>query len=52
MMAPLGLIASVVGTGVEALGGRSYLCWLAAEAAMLTVIVMTPLLDHWLSGLR
>ena len=52
MMAPLDLIASVVGTGVEALRGRSYLRWLAAEAAMPTVIVLTPLLDHWLSGLR
>jgi hypothetical protein len=52
MMAPLGLIASVVGTGVEALRGRSCLRWLAAEATMLMVIVMTPLLDHWLSGLR
>jgi hypothetical protein len=52
MMAPLGLIASVVGTGVEALRGRSYLRWLAAEAAMLMVMVVTQLLDHWLSGLR
>ncbi len=52
MMAPLGLIASVVGTGVEALRGRSYFRWLAAEATMLTVMVVTPLLDHWLSGPR
>jgi hypothetical protein len=52
MMAPLGLIASLVGTGVEALRGRSYLRWLAAEAAMLMVMVVTPLLNHWLSGLR
>jgi len=52
MMAPLGLIASVVGTGIEALRGRSYLRWLAAEAAMLMVMVVTQLLDHWLSGLR
>ena len=52
MMAPLGLIACVVGTGVEALRGRSYLRWLAAEAAMLMVMVVMPLLDHLLSGLR
>ena len=52
MMAPLGLIACVVGTGVQVLRGRSYLRWLAAEAAMLMVMVMTPLLNHWLSGLR
>jgi hypothetical protein len=52
MMGPLGLIACVVGTGVEALRGRSYLRWLAAEAAMLMVMVVTPLLNHWLSGLR
>ncbi len=52
MMAPLGLIASVVGTGVEVLRGRSYFRWLAAEAAMLTVMVVTPLLDHWLSAPR
>ena len=52
MMAPLGLIASLVGTGVEALRGRSYLRWLAAEAAMLMVMVVTPLLNHWLSGPR
>ena len=52
MMGPLGLIAGVVGTGVEALRGRSYLRWLAAEAAMLTVMVVTPLLNYWLSGLR
>jgi hypothetical protein len=50
MMAPLGLIASVVGTGVQALRGRSYLRWLTAEAAMLMIMVVTPLLDHWLSG--
>ena len=50
--APLGLIACVVGTGVEALRGRSYLRWLAAEAAMLMVMVVMPLLDHLLSGLR
>ena len=52
MMAPLGLIACVVGTGVEALRGRSYFRWLVAEAAMLMVMVVTPLLNHWLSGLR
>ena len=52
MMAPLGLIASVVGMGVEALRGRSYLRWLAAEASMLMVMVVTPLLNHWLSGPR
>jgi len=52
MMGPLGLIACVVGTGVEALRGRSYLRWLAAEAAMLMVMVVTTLLNHWLSGLR
>src|SRR5262249_22125881 len=48
MLAPLG----VVGTGVEALRGRSYLRWLAAEAAMLMVMVVMPLLDRWLSRLR
>ena len=52
MMAPLGLIASLVGTVVEALRGRSYLRWLAAEVAMLMVMVVMPLLNHWLSGLR
>jgi hypothetical protein len=52
MMASLGLIASVVGTGVEALRGRSCLRWLGAEATMLIVMVVTPVLDHWLSGLR
>ena len=52
MMPALGLIACVVGTGVEALRGRSYLRWLAAEAAMLMVMVVMPLLDHLLSGLR
>jgi hypothetical protein len=52
MMAPLGLIACVVGTGVEALRGRSYRRWLVAEAALLMVMVVTPLLNHWLSGLR
>ena len=52
MMAPLGLVASVVGTGVQALRGRSCLRWLTAEAAMLMVMVATPLLNHWLSGLR
>jgi len=52
MMAPLGFIASVVGTGVEALRGRSHLRWLAAEAAMLMVMVLTPLLGHWSSGLH
>jgi hypothetical protein len=52
MTAPLGLIASVAGAGIEALRGRSYFRWLAAEAAMLMVMVVTPLLDHWLSGLR
>jgi hypothetical protein len=52
MMAPLGLIACVVGTGVEALRGRSYFRWLVAEAALLMVMVVTPLLNHWLSGLR
>lgn len=52
MMAPLGFIGCVVGTGVEALRGRSCLRWLAAEAAMLIVMVVTPLLGHWLSGLR
>jgi hypothetical protein len=52
MMAPLGFIACVVGTGVEALRGRSYLRWLAAEAAMLMVMVVMPLLDGWLSRLR
>jgi hypothetical protein len=41
-----------MGTGVEALRERSYLRWLAAEAAMLMVMVVTPLLGHWLSGLR
>lgn len=52
MMAPLGLIASVVGTGIDALRGRSCLRWLAAEAAMLMVMVVTPRLDHWLSAIR
>jgi hypothetical protein len=52
MMPALGLIACVVGMGVEALRGRSYFRWLAAEAAMLMVMVATPLLNHWLSGLR
>jgi len=52
MMAPLGLIGCVVGTGVEALRGRSYLRWLAAEAAMLMLMVVMPLLDGWLSRLR
>ena len=52
MMAPVGLIACFVGTGVEALQGRSCLRWLAAEAAMLMVMVVTPLLNYWLSGLR
>ena len=52
MMAPLGLIAWVVGMGVEALRGRSYFRWLVAEAALLMVMVATPLLNHWLSGLR
>jgi hypothetical protein len=52
MMAPLGFIACVVGTGVEALRGRSYLRWLAAEAAMLMLMVVMPLLDGWLSRLR
>jgi len=52
MMAPLGLIACVVGMGVEALRGRSYFRWLVAEAALLMVMVATPLLNHWLSGLR
>ena len=52
MMAPLGLIACVVGMGVEALRGRSYFRWLVAEAALLMVMVATPLLNHWLSGPR
>ena len=52
MMAPLDLIACVVGMGVEALRGRSYFRWLVAEAALLMVMVVTPLLNHWLSGLR
>jgi hypothetical protein len=52
MLAPLGFIACVVGTGVEALRGRGYLRWLAAEAAMLMVMVVMPLLDGWLSTLR
>jgi hypothetical protein len=52
MMPALGLIASVMGTGVQALRGRSYLRWLAAEAGMLMVMVVTPLLNHWLSGPR
>jgi hypothetical protein len=52
MMAPLGLIACVVGMGVEALRGRSYFRWLVAEAALLMVMLATPLLNHWLSGLR
>jgi len=52
MMAPLGLIASVAGTGVQALRGRSYVRWLAVEAAMLMVMVVTPSLGHWLSRLR
>jgi hypothetical protein len=52
MMAPLGLTASVVGTGVDALRGRSCLRWLAAEAAMLMVMVLTPSPDHWSSGLH
>lgn len=52
MMAPLGLIACVVGTGVEALRGRSCLRWLAAEVALVGLMVATLSLDHWLSGLR
>jgi hypothetical protein len=52
MIAPLGLIASVVATGVEALRGRIYFRWLAAGVAMLMVMVVTPLLDHLLSGTR
>ena len=52
MIAPLGLMACVAGTGVEALRGRSYLRWLAAGAAMLMLMVVMPLLDGWLSRLR
>jgi len=52
MIAPLGLIASLVGTGVEALRRRSYLHWLAAGMAMVMVMLVTPLLGHWLSGPR
>ena len=52
MMAPLGLIAWVVGMGVEALRGRSYFRWLVAEAALLMVMAAPLLLNHWLSGLR
>ena len=52
MMAPLGLIACVVGMGVEALRGRSYFRWLVAEAALLMVMAAPLLLNHWLSGLR
>ena len=46
MIAPLGLMACVAGTGVEALRCRSYLRWLAAGTAMLMVMVVTPLLGH------
>ena len=52
MIAPLGLMGCVAGTGVEALRCRSYLRWLAAGAAMLMLMVVMPLLDGWLSRLR
>jgi len=52
LMAPLGLIGCIVGTGAEALRGRIRFRWLAAEVALVAFMVATLLFDRWLGGAR